>query len=98
MECPSCGRQEPRSSEQNKRYWAILALLSEKPVQGVIFSSMAWHEYFKLKFLGADDIKLPNGKILVRGKSTADLDKPEFSEYMQRVEIWALEHGVFLDE
>jgi hypothetical protein len=97
MKCPSCGRQEPRSSDQNKRYWSILALLSEKPVQGVKFSSAAWHEYFKLKYLGADDIKLPNGKVLVRGKSTADLDKAEFNDYMTQVEVWANEHNIYLE-
>lgn len=98
MKCPKCGREEKRSSEANRRYWKILGLLSEKlPVQGNQFSSEAWHVWFKFKFLGAADIKLPNGKALTQPKSTANLDKGEFNEYMTQVEVWANEHEVYLE-
>jgi hypothetical protein len=96
--CPTCNRQEPRSTAQNSRYWKLLSLLSDKPVQDVKYNSDAWHEYFKFKFLGAEDIKLPNGKIITRAKSTADLDKPEFNNYMTEVEVWSNDRGVYLDE
>ena len=98
MKCPACGRAEKRSTEQNSRYWKLLSVLSEKPVQGNKFSSEAWHIYLKYKFLGADDIKLPNGRLITRPKSTADLDKPEFANYMTEVEAWCNEHEVFLPE
>ncbi len=98
MKCPACGRQEPRSSQQNSRYWKLLSLLAEKIIQGTKYNAEAWHEYFKLKYLGAEDIKLPNGKIVTRTKSTTDLDKPEFNEYMMQVEVWCNDRGVYLEE
>lgn len=98
MKCKSCGREEPRSSEQNKRYWKLLGLLAEKPVQGNKFSSEAWHIYFKFKFIGAEDITLPNGKILTQPISSAGLNKPDFNDYMMNVELFANEHDVYLDE
>jgi hypothetical protein len=98
MKCKTCGREEPRSSEQNRRYWKILGLLAEKPVQGNRFSSEAWHIYLKFKFLGAEDIKIPNGKVLTQAKSTAGLTKPDFNDYMTMVEIWCNEHDIYLDE
>lgn len=97
--CPTCGRVPKRSSEANKRYWAILHALSEriKP-NGTQYSAESWHEYWKGKLLGVEEIKLPNGKTYQRPNSTADLGKDEFGDYMTQVEAWAAEHGVTLDE
>ena len=68
------------------------------PVKDVRFSPETWHEYFKTRFLGADDMRLPNGKVLTIPKSTSDLDRGEFAEYSTQVEAWAADHGVWLDE
>lgn len=97
--CPSCGRTAKRSTEANKRYWTLLHLLSDncKPM-GVVYSATAWHEYWKQKLLGANEIKLPNGKAMLIANSTADLDRGEFNDYMQKVEAWAAEHGIWLEE
>lgn len=97
--CASCGRTPKRTSEANRRYWALLAVLAEKlPVQGNYFSRTSWHEYFKEKLLGAKEIMLPNGKTRVMSESSADLDTKEFSEFMDKVEVWCAEHDIFLDE
>jgi len=98
MKCPTCGRNQTRSTEQNKRYWKILSLLALIEIKGIRYDSESWHEYFKFKFLGADDIKLPNGKVLVRVKSTTNLDVGEFAEYMTQVEVWCNDHNVYLEE
>lgn len=98
MRCPTCGQEEKRSNDQNSRYWKLLSKLAEKPVQGVKYSSETWHTYCKFKWLGAEDITLPNGKVITQPKSTAGLTKPEFSEYMMNVETWCNEHNVWLDE
>lgn len=68
------------------------------PVREQRFSPETWHQWAKLRFLGADDVRLPNGKMLVLPKSTSDLDTGEFSDYMTQVEAFANGHGVFLDE
>ena len=97
MKCKTCGREEPRSSEQNRRYWKILAMMADKSVSGTKYSSEMWHLYFKFKYLGAEDVKLPNGKILTQAKSSASLTKPEFNDYMIEVELWCNENGFYLD-
>lgn len=97
--CPTCGRKHRRSQQANARYWALLHILSERlPVRGEIYSPQAWHAYMKSKFLGCTDLRLPNGKTHVVPNSTAALDTAEFGAYMDRVEAWASEHDVWLDE
>ena len=99
IKCPTCGRKQRRSTEANRRYWALLHEISEqlKPMKQQ-YSSEVWHEYLKQHFLGADEIHLPNGKTMIRPLSSAELDKTEFADYMTQVEAWANEKGVFLAE
>ena len=95
--CPTCGRKKERSSEQNRRYWKLVALLADKPVQGHNYSKESWHEYLKSRFLGSETLELPNQKSLVRTLDTHNLDVDAFNRYMHEVEAWAEEHGVWLD-
>ena len=97
--CPACHRRIRRSNEANRRYWLCLHTLAERVKPGdVQYSAETWHCYFKLKLLGGDDVKLPNGKVIVVPKSSADLDKGEFHEYAEKVENFMNERGVYLDE
>lgn len=97
--CPKCGRMPKRTSEQNKRYWQLITNLSANlPVQESRYGPEAWHTYMKMRYLGADEVSLPNGKTIVSPKSTSDLDRMEFADYMTQVEAWCNEHGVWLDE
>ena len=99
MKCKTCGREPRRSNEVNKRYWALLALVSEKlKPQGVQYSRDSWHTYMKEKFLGAKEVWLPNGTMRVYSESTSSMDKGEFSEYLDKVQAWCGEHNVWLDE
>ena len=98
--CPACGRREKRSSEQNARYWAIVARVTKdlRGDGGAEYDLRAWHAWFKFRFLGGEDVKLPNGYVMTQPKSSADEDTPEFSDYMTAVEAWAAERGVYLSE
>jgi hypothetical protein len=97
--CPTCKRVKKRSNESNRRYWLLLHVIADKlKPEGKQFSAESWHLYFKQRYLGCDDIALPNGKVIVRPRSSAELDKQEFAEYMYAVEAWANEHDVYLDE
>lgn len=88
-----------RSTEANRRYWSLLHALADKlKPQGVAYSAETWHLYCKSRFLGADDVRLPNGKTMTIPKSSADLDVSEFSDYMTQVEAWANERGCFLED
>ncbi len=73
------------------------------------YSADAWHINFRQTFLGATDYILPialdPGKPALLQKttitiphSTADLSVDEFSDYVGRVEAWAAEQGIYLDE
>jgi hypothetical protein len=97
--CPTCHRRLRRSNPQNARLWLLYHVLSEKlPMRGETYSADSWHCWAKSKFLGCTETKLPNGKIIILPNSTADLDVAEFNDYMTRLEAWANEHGVWLDE
>lgn len=84
-----------RSIEQNKRYWALLNELAAAAwVGGRQFNAEAWHEYFKRKFIGYEE--LPGGE--TAGISSTTLDVGEFSAYMERIEAHAsTELGVEFD-
>lgn len=97
--CPTCRRKIRRSNEANRRYWLVLHTLADKvKPKEVHYSAETWHTYFKLKLLGGDDVRLPNGKVIVVPKSSAELDKSEFHAYAEQVELWMNERGVYLDE
>lgn len=97
--CPTCGRTKKRSTEANRRYWAILHVMADKlNPQGKHYSADTWHEYCKSRWLGCKDIDLPNGKTMTITNSTADLDTGAFALYQEAVEAWANEHGAWLDE
>lgn len=91
-------RRKARSVEQNRRYWAIVNEIAQQPVQGQRFIAEAWHEWFKGKFIGKEEVKLPNGEIYNRPISTTTLDVVQFSEYMTQIEAWAAGHGILLGE
>lgn len=97
--CPTCHRRYKRSSEANRRLWALYAAMSDKlNPKGAPCSPKAYHLWFKRHLLGATDVRLPDGTIESVPNSTADLDVDEFNDYMARVEAMAAEKGVWLDE
>jgi hypothetical protein len=97
--CPTCGRTHIRSSEANRRYWALLNEIAEKiKPEGSEYSPNTWHLYFKQKLLGSVDIPMPNGKVVTIPQTTTALDTSQFNDYMGKVEAWAAKRGVFLPE
>jgi len=88
-----------RSNPQNALYWALLHQMAEeiKP-GGEAYSADSWHTYCKSRWLGCNEIKLPNGKTMLIPHSTADMDVAEFSDYFTKVEAFAAERGVWLVE
>lgn len=75
-----------RSSQANRRYWALLRFISENAfVAGRQFSDDAWHEHFRRKFIGCED--LPDGSTV--GISTTTLDVGAFNDYMAQIEAYA---------
>ena len=97
--CPKCGRRPPRSNEANAFYWAMLHQIAERATpKGISYTPDTWHLYFKGRFLGCHDVRMPNGSVHVMPRSTTGMDKDEFSDYCMKIEAWAAEHGIQLDE
>lgn len=97
--CPTCHRLQKRSTQANARMWLLLhEIASTIYPKGHVFSAESWHAYFKQRFLGCDEVKMPNGKTIQMPRSSADLDTAAFHEYVTQVEAWAAEHGVYLQD
>ncbi|MGH6794636.1 MAG: recombination protein NinB, partial [Methylocella sp.] len=97
--CPVCHRRNRRSNPQNARWWMLMHVLADKlKPGGISYSAETWHQYSKSRWLGCDDVRLPNGKALTVPRSTAQLDVAEFADLMTQVEAWAAERGVWLDD
>ena len=45
-----------------------------------------------------DDVTLPDGKVIHRAKSSSDLTTDEFNEFMGKVEEFAMERDIYLDQ
>ena len=97
--CPTCRRRITRSSEANRRLWAIYHLIAERiHPKRQAYSADQWHLFFKSRFLGCVDVKMPNGETFIIPNSTATLDTAQFNDYMTRVEVWANEKSVYLED
>lgn len=94
--CKCCGAVAKRSNAQNKLYWSLLHEIADKlhPAKET-YSAETWHIYFKARYLGSVDLRLPNGKVFTQPKTTVDLDKAEMNDYITKVEKFAAEHGVY---
>lgn len=97
--CPTCRRRMTRSSDANRRLWALYHVMADriKP-SGRSYSADQWHLYCKTRFLGCDDIVLPNRKVFAQPRSTSTLDVADFSAYMTQVEAFANENGAWLED
>lgn len=97
--CPTCHRRRTRTTNANARYWLLLHAIADgiRP-GGQSYSADQWHVYCKSRWLGCYDVALPNGKTLTLPRSTAGLSVDEFNDYMGRVEAWAGERDVWLEE
>ena len=98
LRCPMCRQLKKRSNPANARYWLLLHMISDKlKPEGVQHAPETWHVYFKTRYLGVDDVRMPNKNVLHIPKSSADLNTQEFADYMTKVEQWACEHDVYFD-
>lgn len=97
--CPTCHRRYTRSTQANALYWLLLHRLSEQlHPGGKTYSPESYHTYYKSKYLGCDEVVMPNGKAIQIPRSTANLDVAEFGEFFDKVQADAAERGVWLEE
>ena len=87
-----------RSLEQNRLYWAILSDISVQVVHGKSYEPSIWHVYFKQLFLPDQVQELPDGSLHVSPPSSSKMTLEQFSEYVDKVTHWAIEHEVRLSD
>jgi len=90
-------RIEPpnRTSAQNSFYWATLSAISEQiRPQGQVHDQDVWHAYFKTRYLPGRMLELPNGQVMEAEPTTTGLTKAQFSDYVEQVLAWAINHGL----
>lgn len=84
-----------RSLSHNRYYWALLTIISTYSGE---FDRDTLHEVCKNKFNGKM-INLPKGGSERVGQSTSNMDKSEFSAYINRVKAFAHnEFGLIIPE
>jgi len=66
--------------------------------KNIEYSAQSWAEYFKQRFIGIDEVPMPNGKTLYIPRSTTDLSIDEFSDCILKIEVWASEHFVIFNK
>lgn len=97
--CPSCGQEEKLSDPQRDRYFAMLQGYCRHPkMTDRRVSVKGLHLYLKELYLGCDEVPLPDGRVKFVARSVSRKSGPDkltMSEYMQRVEAWAAEMGLW---
>jgi NinB protein len=97
--CPMCGQSPRRSLPQNSRLHKLFQLMSEhfKGKDGLYHPHQWWKVMCKDKWLGYNEYVGANGTIYAL-KSTADCDVEELNNFMNEVERFCAERGVYLQE
>ncbi len=57
---------------------------------GVQYDVDFWRELVKQKFIGSEEMRLPDGSVVSRGLSTTSLTVGEFADLIDRVSHWAV--------
>jgi hypothetical protein len=79
-----------RSTEQNKRLHAMLNEISQNAyLNGRRYEMEAWKEFYRSRYIGTEEIELPDGRRIERGISTTTLNKQEFADFLTAIESHA---------
>ena len=82
--------KQKRTADQNRCLHAVLQAISEQAViEGRQFSLEAWKEEVRVRFIGSEELDLPNGTRIERGISTTALSVGEFANLIEAVSAWA---------
>ena len=90
--------REKRSLSQNALYWKWLTEIDKQVPLRVdgskIQGSELWHEVFKKYYCQVKNIT--NGENILPIQSTKMLDVGEMTFYLNRIENWCIDRGVYL--
>jgi hypothetical protein len=90
--------REKRSLSQNAMYWAWLSEIDNQAPLRIDGSkakgSELWHEVFKKYYCPVKNIT--NGQNILPVKSTKILDVGEMTFYLNKIEMFCIDRGIFL--
>lgn len=79
-----------RSLEQNDALHAIIREIArEAYVDGKQYSASAWKEFFRERFIPGERVELPDGRAVMRQRSTTELSVAEMSELIEAIRAYA---------
>ncbi len=88
---------DTRSTDQNSLYFLWLDTLAKNfTKRGRPVSKDDMHDLMRHKFLGYEQKTIGQTKLNDQLKSTTKLNKSEMSEYMTKIEAWAIDCNVLL--
>lgn len=79
---------EKRSNKQNKLFWLWLRVIADSTG----YTPLQVKSILQYKFLFVDEYCEKTGDIIPRIRSTSELSKKEFTEFMDNVNLWASEY------
>jgi hypothetical protein len=83
--------KQKRTIDQNRMLHALVnQLAAEVWIDGKQFGPEAWKEHVRQKFIGTEEIDLPDGRRIERGISTTTLDVADFSELLEQLQAWMM--------
>lgn len=88
-----------RSKDQNRLlHWYLQRIADNAWVDGKQYEMLTWKEYFKGKFIGYEDVLLPDGRVIQQAISTTTLSLEDFSDFITKIECYSVSHdGLGLD-
>jgi hypothetical protein len=98
--CKECGQEPKRSLPQNNRLHLLFTEIAANvpAADGLYHNHHWWKVMFKDRWLGYNEYRTSSGKVITELKSTADCNVPELNDFMARVERWAAEHDIWLQD
>lgn len=91
-------KKETRSSEQNRRLWAMLTEVSEQvDWYGQKLSAEDWKHVFTASLRKQRAVPGIDGGIVVLGQSTSKMTKAEMTELQDLIEAFSAERGIVFE-
>lgn len=80
-----CDFKERKTRQQEKCFHAILGEVAEQVrVEGRLFTAPTWKTHFVRKYVGTNEVILPDGEIIQERKSTVDLTVEEYTNLIDK--------------
>lgn len=92
-------RKNRRSTQQNRYYWGVVVWSIKQRLTelGHRYTAEDIHTFLKDRFNG-ENIANQDGEVVARiGKTTSNLNRSEFAEYVDKIAEWASESlGIYI--